>query len=168
MNLANHFLNTTARLIATVGGVGLSPFAPGTCGTAVAVILASALYWVPSVHFLVLTLITIVVGSWAAHRTDAMWNTQDSGRIVIDEVAGYFVTVSLFDRNSLAILLIGFVAFRILDILKPPPIRWMEHNLPGGIGVVLDDVAAGILAAAVLWVLVTTHVLDALPPVAIF
>lgn len=93
----------------------------------------------------------ILLGIWAANVADAHWGTHDSGRIVIDEVAGLFVTVALVDRNSWVLLTLGFVLFRAFDIIKPPPVRWFDKNMPGGAGVVLDDVAAGVLACAALY-----------------
>jgi phosphatidylglycerophosphatase A len=104
--------------------------------------------------FALLIAAVTVAGIWAADVADEVWGTHDSGRIVIDEVAGYWVTVAVFDRGDWATLLIGFALFRAFDILKPPPIRWLDQNLPGGVGVMLDDVAAGVLGAAALGALV--------------
>ncbi len=146
-------LNSVAKALATALGAGYSPIAPGTCGTAVAVPLAWALASLPLWQFLVITLAVTLVGVWAAATADRAWGTHDSGRIVIDEVAGYLVTVALVDRTSWLVLGIGFVVFRFFDIVKPPPVRWLDENLPGGWGVVLDDVAAGVMGAAVMWAL---------------
>ena len=101
-------------------------------------------------QFATLTIVVTVVGMWAANVSDRYWGTHDSGRIVVDEVAGYFVTIVAFDRTNLAILMGGFVLFRAFDILKPPPVRWLDQHLPGGVGVVVDDLAAGVYAAIVL------------------
>jgi phosphatidylglycerophosphatase A len=140
-----------ARFVATAGGVGYSPLAPGTCGTAVAVPLA---YWtagLPLWSYLVFTAAITLVGIWSAAAADSCWGTHDCGRIVIDEVAGYLVTMSLVDRSDWTLLIIGFVVFRAFDIVKPFPVRWLDRNLPGGAGVVLDDVAAGVYGCAVLY-----------------
>ena len=139
-----------ARAIATAGGAGYSPFAPGTCGTLVAVPLAWALAPLSTwIYFTVFVAVT-AVGIWAAGEADRSWNTHDSGRIVIDEVAGYLVTVLWIDRTDVSLLLIGFVVFRVLDILKPFPVREIDRKVGGGSGVVLDDVAAGIMGCAVM------------------
>ena len=69
---------------------------------------------------------------------------------MIDEVAGYLATMTLVDRGHWIPLLVGFVVFRVLDIVKPPPIRWLDRNVPGGFGVVLDDVAAGVLGMVIM------------------
>jgi phosphatidylglycerophosphatase A len=143
-------VNTLAKVLATALGAGYSPLAPGTCGTAVAVPLAWALAPLPTWQFFTIAILVTLVGVWAAHRSDRAWGTEDNGRIVIDEVAGYLFTVSLVPKDSLVTLLLGFVVFRALDILKPPPVRWLDENLPGGWGVVMDDVAAGVLGAGVM------------------
>ena len=79
-----------------------------------------------------------------------MFGETDPQRVVIDEVAGYLVTMA-FHAPTLAVALGGFVLFRIFDITKPPPVRWMERRFSDGRGVVLDDVFAGIYANAALW-----------------
>jgi phosphatidylglycerophosphatase A len=144
------WLSVPARVVATAGGAGYSPFAPGTCGTAVAVPLAWLAAPLPLWAFVLVAAGITVVGIGAAAIADRAWGTHDSGRIVIDEVAGYFVTVAFADPASPAVLLLGFALFRLFDIVKPPPVRWIDRNLPGGAGVVLDDVAAGLGAGLVL------------------
>lgn len=141
-------MTTVAKALATALGAGYSPVAPGTCGTAVAVPLVWALASLPIWQFAVITAVITALGIWAAQRADRAWGTHDSGRIVVDEVAGYMVTMLLVDRGDWAALAIGFGVFRLLDIVKPPPVRWLDENLPGGWGVVLDDVAAGVMGAA--------------------
>ena len=143
-------MNSLAKALATALGAGYSPIAPGTCGTIVAIPLAWALAPLLLWQFLIVTGAITALAIWAAHRADIAWGTHDSGRIVIDEVAGYLVTVAFVPRTSVAALGIGFVLFRALDIIKPPPVRWLDQNLPGGWGVVLDDVAAGVMGAAIM------------------
>jgi phosphatidylglycerophosphatase A len=144
---------TTARAIATAGGLGYSPVAPGTCGTAGAVPLVFALSFAPLWAFIVATLLVTIIGIWAAEVADESWGTHDSGRIVIDEVAGYMVTMAAVPRDQLGLLVAGFVLFRAADIIKPPPVRAIDKKLGGGLGVVLDDVAAGVLAGAAMYAL---------------
>jgi phosphatidylglycerophosphatase A len=139
-----------ARAVASAFGAGYSPLAPGTCGTAVAVPLAWACRDFDTVTFLALVVAVTAVGIVAAQLADRAWGTHDSGRIVIDEVAGYLATMALVDRGSWRALLVGFVVFRALDIVKPPPVRWIDDRVPGGAGVVLDDVAAGVIGAAIM------------------
>jgi len=147
---SSNAMTVLARLIATAAGVGYSPVAPGTCGTAVTVPIAWALAGLPWWGFVAVVVAIIAVGIWAAEVADRAWGTHDSGRVVVDEVAGYLATVAFVDRADPLVLGVGFVVFRVLDIVKPPPIRWLDENLPGGWGVVLDDVAAGVIGAAIM------------------
>ena len=146
-------MNALSKLVATAFGAGYAPRAPGTCGTAVAVPLAWALASLSAWQFGLVTVGVTLLGVACAQRADRAWGTEDNQRIVIDEVAGYLVTVIPVDRSGWAPLAAGFVIFRALDILKPPPIRWLDEHLPGGWGVVLDDVAAGVMGAAAMLLL---------------
>lgn len=143
-------LNSLSKAIATALGAGYSPIAPGTCGTAVTVPLALALAPLPLWQYVIVLVGITLIGIWAAERADRAWGSHDSGRIVIDEVAGYLTTVALVDRGHWVPLVVGFVVFRVLDIGKPPPIRWLDRNVPGGFGVVIDDVAAGVLGMVIM------------------
>ena len=136
-----------AVLIATVCGAGYSPVAPGTVGSAVTVLV---LWLIPfSRGGLVLFLVMVtVVGTWAAHITERRLGGKDPGAIVIDEVAGMTLSVVLFPLTP-AVLLSGFVLFRIFDVVKPPPAH-ASQRLGGGVGVMIDDLIAGLYALAVL------------------
>ncbi len=143
-------MDTLAKLLATGFGAGYSPVAPGTCGTVVAVPLAWAAATRPHWQFVLLALAVTGLGIAVAERAGRAWgNTEDDQRIVIDEIAGYLITVSCVPRGWAA-LAIGFVVFRAFDIVKPWPVRWLDANLPGGWGVVLDDAAAGVMGAGVM------------------
>lgn len=146
-------MNALSKLVATAFGAGYAPRAPGTCGTAVAVPLAWALSSLSILQFGLVVAGVTLLGIACAQRADRAWGTEDNQRIVIDEVAGYLVTVLPVDRSSWAPLAVGFVVFRALDIVKPPPIRWLDEHLPGGWGVVLDDVAAGVMGAGAMLLL---------------
>ena len=143
-------VNTLAKVLATALGAGYSPVAPGTCGTLVAVPLVWALAGLSWPLFVVVTVVLTALAVWAAHAADHAWGTHDSGRIVMDEVVGYMATMTFMDRADPWALGIGFIVFRAFDIIKPPPVRWLDENLPGGWGVVLDDTAAGVMGAAVM------------------
>ena len=145
------FLTIPARFFATAGGAGYSPVAPGTAGTLVALVLTWMLRDLSDPHFWLLCALTTALGIAAASAADDCWGTHDSGRIVIDEVAGYFVTVALIDRSDWLLLGVAFLVFRTLDITKPPPVRAIDRRLGGGFGVVLDDVAAGLYGMPLLW-----------------
>jgi phosphatidylglycerophosphatase A len=144
-----------ARLVATFFGVGwLSP-GPGTWGALATVLL----WWLlsrflePRVQLLaviVLALLAIGAGIPAATRVAAAYGKKDPQFVVIDEVAGQLITL-IGVPVSWKSLLLGFILFRGFDIVKPPPIRQLER-LPQGAGIVLDDVAAGLFALAVMQV----------------
>jgi phosphatidylglycerophosphatase A len=140
-----------AQVIATVGGIGYAPRAPGTFGTAAAIPLAYAGGHISAPWFIAATVLICVVGVWASTVVDRSADTHDAGHIVIDEVAGYLVTVSVVDRTSAFWLLFAFVLFRLLDIAKPFPIRAIDRHVKGGFGVMADDLAAGLVGAALLY-----------------
>ena len=143
-------VNGIVKLLATALGAGYSPVAPGTCGTAVTVPLVWAFAWLPAWQWALACVAITALAVTVAHYADRAWGTHDSQRIVIDEVAGYSITMIPVDRDHWAPLLVGFVLFRALDIIKPWPVRWLDQNLPGGWGVVLDDALAGVMGAAIM------------------
>jgi phosphatidylglycerophosphatase A len=134
--------------IATLWFIGYLPVAPGTFGTLFAFVIFILLKPSLSAHFTLLLLIT-VVGVISSHVAEILLNERDSGHIVIDEVCGYFVSV-LFLPYSLGYAVAAFFLFRFFDILKPFPIRQIESSMKGGIGVMTDDILAGIYTNAIL------------------
>jgi phosphatidylglycerophosphatase A len=141
-----------ARLVATGFGAGFAPVAPGTFGTAVAVPIAWALAGLALPAYAAVTAAVTAIAIVAARVADDSWGTHDTGRIVVDEIAGYLTTMALVPRDRWLALAAGFLIFRVLDITKPPPARWIDRRLPGGSGVVLDDVTVGVYGAVLLWV----------------
>ena len=138
-----------ATLISTALGAGLLPLAPGTWGTIVAIPLAWWLDRLGQPWFLGVLAVIVVVGSIAADVYCDATGRQDNQQIVIDEVAGYLLTLAFVPR-TMPNLLAGFVLFRLFDIWKPPPVRWVDRKVHGGFGVVADDLAAAVYAAAIL------------------
>ena len=136
------------RLIATGFFSGYSVFAPGTAGSGVAL----AIYWLlPPLNWWSwggLLIGLFFVGVYTSGACEKAWG-KDPKYVVIDEFVGFFVTVSLLPQSVL-VGIVGFVVFRILDIIKPPPARQVEV-LPGGWGIVADDVIAGIYGQMILW-----------------
>lgn len=134
--------------IATSGGAGYFPIAPGTAGSAVGVGIVAALGALPLARIWQQTAIAALVlglgalGVWAAGRAEKHFGKTDPGQVVIDEVVGQMITLLLWPDATWKWLLAGFVLFRIFDVLKPFPARRLEHA-PGGWGIMLDDVAAG-------------------------
>lgn len=144
-------LDRVAVALATGFGIGHAPVAPGTFGTALAVPIAWSVSALPQWGYLALCAAVTLLAVWAAGRAGRVFGEHDAGRIVIDEVAGFLCTMVLVSRADWALLAAGFVLFRIADIVKPPPARWIDEQLGGGAGVVLDDVVAGGFAAVALW-----------------
>jgi len=138
-------------LLASGLGAGFSPFAPGTVGTLVAIpmeLLFSSIFS-PVYELTILTF--FFFSSWIAEKAQNHWQKRDDQRIVIDEIMGYFLTM-LWIPKTLLFISVGFLLFRLLDIVKPFPCRQLE-KVRGGFGVVLDDVFAGVYANIALQIL---------------
>jgi phosphatidylglycerophosphatase A len=142
-----------ALLLATGLGAGYGPIAPGTWGSIPGVIASVALTRLLGPWGAVAGLAAVtIVGLWAADRTAAFLGAKDPGLVVIDEVAGQMVTL-LFLPQRLGVLAVGFFLFRLFDVWKPWPARRLE-DLPGGAGIMADDLAAGLYGNLVLQALV--------------
>ena len=138
--------------LATGCFIGNIPFAPGTFGTILGLPLC---FFLSRTNFSVavfLTVIFIIFAIFIAHHAEKILKKNDPGCIVIDEVAGFMVTLINLPFNAVYVLA-GFVIFRFFDILKPFPIRLIERKLSGGTAIVMDDVAAGICSNIILRVL---------------
>jgi phosphatidylglycerophosphatase A len=144
-----------ARAIATWFGCGYVPIAPGTAGSLAAVAIAFALhYYLGSgrLTFLLLAAVLLLPGIWAADVTAKQEGKKDPRLVVVDEVIGQWVTLAGVSTHNWKSYLAAFLLFRLLDIWKPPPVRQLEH-IPGGAGIVLDDVMAGVYGALAIFVL---------------
>lgn len=134
-----------AVLIATVGYAGYFPFAPGTVGSAAGLLVYLLVWWTQSAAVEVaLIAVVCAVGVWAASEAERHFGGIDPGPVVIDEVAGMLITLA-FIPVSLSGALIGFVLFRVFDVIKPYPAGRLER-LHGGLGVMADDVMAAVYA----------------------
>ena len=173
-------LPTTAtmldRLVYWLGlglGSGLPRRAPGTWGTVGGLIVAIPLLSLGFVPFLIITILSCVIGSWICGRTSELMGGHDNPHIVWDEWAGMWLTLlplsymGIADGNfwqniaqisSIVAIIIAFILFRFFDIIKPPPIGWADKKVAGGLGIMLDDIIAGIMAAAV-WIIIYTTIL---------
>jgi phosphatidylglycerophosphatase A len=145
-----------AIAIATAGGAGFAPKAPGTAGSVVGVLIYLLFEWLRAgAYYPHAIIFFFIVGIWASSRVENLWG-HDSSRIVIDEVVGQMITYGVaagrYQLSAFHIVL-GFGLFRLFDIVKPFPIRYLER-LKGGLGVVADDVGAGIYALVVLTLVV--------------
>ena len=141
------------HLLAFGFGAGLSPKAPGTMGTVVAVLIYLVLPNMPAIIYAGLILTSFVFGIWICGKTAEDLGVHDHGGIVWDEFVGYWITMFMAPSGLFWVLL-GFVLFRLLDIFKPWPIKWADKELAGGLGIMLDDVLAGIMAALCMQALV--------------
>ncbi len=152
---ANQGVNTMNQLImalATGLYVGKIPFAPGTWGS-----LAAFLPWLlirnfplPA-YFLVLVAL-FIIGFFVSGSAEKIIDSPDAGCIVIDEILGMFITL-MAAPNHLGAWLLGFFLFRVFDILKPFPVSWFDQRIHGGIGIMMDDVIAGLYALASLHII---------------
>lgn len=130
-------------------GSGLFPRAPGTAGTLIAVPLAFLARDLDLVTYLALASALFVSGVWICGRTARDLGVHDHPGIVWDEIAGYLVTVAWVPREGLW-LVAGFLLFRLFDIWKPWPISTLDRRVGGGVGIMLDDLLAGLAAAGIL------------------
>lgn len=140
-------------ILASWGGLGFAPVASGTFGTAGAIPFYLMLARFPLWLYLLTAVAFTLLACWVADRAEAIFHEKDSGKIVIDEVAGYLITMAGVPATPVAVLG-GFLFFRIFDVLKPQPARWLDRSIKNGFGVVLDDVAAGLYACAATHLLV--------------
>ena len=142
-------------------GVGYLPLAPGTWGSLVAVGIFLGFVQVFKGNALIaVVLVSIVVvtfaGIWAASRTEALANRKDPSKVVVDEVAGQLISLfplTLFTQWSIVAVIISFILFRFFDIVKPYPARRLEA-LKGGLGIMCDDLIAGVYAAVITSIIV--------------
>ncbi|PLY05474.1 MAG: phosphatidylglycerophosphatase A [Desulfuromonas sp.] len=130
-------------------GLGYAPVASGTFGTLAGIPCYFLLASLPWPLWLLTFAALLFLSFWVADAAGKHYGVVDDGRIVIDELLGYLVTVALLPFSWTAAIA-GFFLFRLFDITKPPPARWFDRELKNGFGVVLDDVAAGIYAAIAL------------------
>jgi phosphatidylglycerophosphatase A len=131
-----------AVVIATAGGAGYAPIAPGTFGSLVGLAIYFPTRHAPLVWQLAILVAVTVIGVWAATAMERHLGQHDPGPVVIDEVAGQLLTLVLTGAN-LGGAIVGFFVFRALDIVKPPPADRLER-LPRGYGIMADDLMAGV------------------------
>lgn len=149
-------LKTTAGFFAFGFGSGLAPFAPGTFGTLAAIPLYLILVQLSWPMYAWLVFIAFVVGVRLCDVTGGRLGIHDYGGIVWDEFVGFWITLFLIPFSWQNVLL-GFIAFRFFDIIKPWPIGWLDKKVSGGFGVMIDDVLAGLYGLLVM--LLVSHYL---------
>ena len=139
------FRDRWVLFLATGCGTGKSPVAPGTLGTLPGLLLA---WYVSGWHIGLQAPFLIgfcLLAVWLAHRAADLMGAKDPGAIVIDEIAGMLVACAGLPLTATNIVIL-FILFRLFDIFKPFPVGWLDKHLDGGLGIVADDLAAGILA----------------------
>lgn len=153
------FVDRFRWLLITSGGLGCSPWAPGTVGTLGGVVLGVTLQWACPGHvMLAWSIAAAVLFVWGCLQSDFVartWPQEDPGQFVLDEVVGYLVTLLVYTLvhkvEPTALAHVGaFFSFRVFDVLKPQPARKLE-DLPGAWGIMADDQMAGIYAGLALW-----------------
>ena len=130
-------------------GTGTIPVAPGTFGTLIAIPFYLAMQTLSVSSYLALLLLIIVTSMWICHKVTLEIGIEDHQGMCLDEVVGFLVTM-FYAPHGWKWIWFGFILFRLFDILKPWPIRYVDRNIHGGVGIILDDVLAGVLSCIVL------------------
>lgn len=147
--LCHQVLSSPTHFLAFGFGSGLAPIAPGTFGTLVAIPIYLLMQPLSLAWYLLLVILMSLFGIWLCGRSADQLGLKDPGGIVWDEIAGFLVTMTLAPEGWQWIA-IGFVLFRLFDIWKPWPILQIDQKVEGGLGIMLDDIIAGLYALIVL------------------
>ena len=149
-------LKNPVHFLAFGFGSGLAPKAPGTFGTLMSVPLFVLMMQLNLWGYIAITVVVTLIGFYLCGKTAKDLGVHDHGGIVWDEFAGFFVTMlplqaigNIHDSRFWLITLLGFVVFRLFDALKPWPIIWFDKNVHGGLGIMVDDLVAGVASLAV-------------------
>lgn len=126
-------------------GSGLSPKAPGTAGTLAAIPLYLLMSSLPLIAYVIMLVVTFAIGVYLCDKTSRDLDVHDHPGIVWDEFVGYWITMLAAPAGWLWVF-VGFLWFRLFDVLKPWPINWLDAKVEGGFGIMIDDVLAGIMA----------------------
>lgn len=134
-------------------GSGAAPKAPGTWGTVMAAVLYIPLVQLGLIPFLIVIALSAVAGVYICGKTSKDWGVHDHGGIVWDEFVGFWITMIAVPFTWYWLLL-GFLLFRLFDIWKPWPIKYFDKQVQGGLGIMLDDVIAGIFSLVILQLII--------------
>lgn len=152
--MKQNLLLKLSEIISTWFWVGKIPWAPGTWGTVATVPVIFILFHLGSMFYMGAVFLFIFLGIFASDIYEKSLGQHDSSEIVIDEVAGFLIAMTWLPVTWQALGL-GFLLFRFFDIFKPFPISWFDQRVKGGLGVMVDDIAAGLITNAILQVLYT-------------
>lgn len=133
-------------------GSGAMPFAPGTFGTLMAIPFYLLLRLLPVTYYIIFVILFIAFSSWLCDRISRVIHEHDHPGMCIDEFAGFFVTM-INAPHGWSWIILGFLLFRLFDVWKPWPIRYIDEKVHGGFGMVLDDVVAGIFGMIIIQIL---------------
>lgn len=151
--LPSGFLKDPVHLLAFGLGSGALPKAPGTWGSLAAIPLYYLFFaWLPFWAYWALVLVSFIVGIWLCGKTSDDLKVHDHGGIVWDEFVGMWIVLGFYPQGAAGVLA-AFVLFRFFDVIKPWPISWFDAKMPGGLGIMFDDVLAGVMALASLMIL---------------
>lgn len=130
---------------------GYSPFAPGTAGSLVGILLYLLLQNISDASYITIVVLIFGIGVYISAQAEGIYQKKDCSNIVIDEIAGMLVSLAFFQSGQsgpggMKFIISGFILFRIFDIIKPFPVRTIDRKLGGGWGIMLDDIMAGIYA----------------------
>lgn len=146
-------LSNPIHLAAVGFGSGLASKAPGTFGTLAAVPIYYLLSFLAIEVYIAVLFVSSLLGFWICHITSRDMGVHDHKAIVWDEFVGYWITMVMVPF-SVQWAIVGFVLFRLFDILKPFPISWLDKKVDGGLGIMIDDIVAGLFAAGTLQLLI--------------
>jgi len=141
-------LSDPIHLLSLGFGSGLSPYAPGTMGTLVAIPLYLLLSRLELLPYLIVVVAGFVLGVYLCDKTSKALGVHDHSGIVWDEIIGYWITMIAVPAVTWQWILAGFVLFRFFDIVKPWPVKIADKRIPGGFGIMVDDLLAGLYALA--------------------
>lgn len=147
-------VNSLLLQIATFFSIGRFPKAPGTVATLATLPVWYLLAQTGPFIYMFVTFLIVLIGIWAAQAYEDQSSKHDSKEIVIDEVAGFLITM-VWVPITWQSAVVGFILFRFFDIVKPPPIRQLDQKIPGGFGVMADDIAAGLISSVIMQLLYT-------------
>ncbi len=139
------------HLLATGFGSGLAPYIPGTIGTLAAIPFYLLLVSLSPLLLWIAVFFGTFIGVYLCQKTSDDMQVHDHGSIVWDEFIGFWITMLLVPVTSWQAILAGFMLFRFFDMVKPWPISWFDKKVQGGLGIMLDDVIAGLISMLLLW-----------------
>lgn len=148
-------LKNPVHFLAVGFGSGLLKPAPGTWGTLAGLLLSIVLWHITqsSLFFILLTIISFILGCYLCQKTSDDLGVHDDGRIVWDEIVAIFLMSAFLPEYNLFYYVLTFITFRIFDILKPYPIRYFDEKLESGLGIMIDDIIAAIFALVSLYLI---------------